>query len=129
MNHTIAGTRWRHWKEGRIYRVVGVALHSETREELVIYQRAGDEAGQMWARPLVEWHCEARPGIARFTPFIEGEPAPSPRCYRCGALATTRAWVTERMNAGRKKVQHACASCAGPDQTEVALGQSEVTDG
>lgn len=122
-------TRWRHWKEGRIYLVHGVALHSETREELVVYQRAGDEAGQLWARPLAEWHEEARPGVPRFVPFVEGEPAPPPRCYVCGVTATTRAWVKDRMTGQRKKVQHVCTSCAGPSETTAALGQSEVTDG
>lgn len=38
---------YRHFK-GSVYLVVGVALHSETKEPLVIYQGVDD---QMWARP------------------------------------------------------------------------------
>lgn len=40
---------YEHYK-GNQYRVLGVAHHSETHEELVIYQRVDD--GGLWARPL-----------------------------------------------------------------------------
>jgi hypothetical protein len=53
------GGRYKHYK-GNIYVVVGVAAHSETGEELVIYRQ--EESGSpMFARPLemfvqdVEW--------------------------------------------------------------------------
>jgi hypothetical protein len=39
-----------HYK-GKRYRVLGVARHSETEEELVVY-RALDGAGGLWVRPL-----------------------------------------------------------------------------
>jgi len=38
---------YRHFKGG-IYRVVGVARHSETEEELVVYE---SPAGDLWVRP------------------------------------------------------------------------------
>lgn len=38
---------YRHFK-GSIYRVVGVALHSETKEPLVVYHGVDD---QLWVRP------------------------------------------------------------------------------
>ena len=41
--------RYRHYK-GNLYDVVGLALHSETEEALVIYQPVG--GSQLWARPL-----------------------------------------------------------------------------
>ena len=44
---------YRHYK-GKMYRVLGVALHSETQEELVVYQAQYDsEFGTraLWVRP------------------------------------------------------------------------------
>lgn len=40
---------YRHYK-GRLYRVLGVARHSETEEELVVYQQLYGERG-LWVRP------------------------------------------------------------------------------
>ena len=42
--------RYRHYK-GKEYEVLGVALHEETHEELVVY-RALYGKKQLWARPL-----------------------------------------------------------------------------
>jgi len=42
--------RYRHFK-GNEYRVIGVATHTESEEELVGYQ-ALDANGCLWARPL-----------------------------------------------------------------------------
>ena len=41
--------RYRHYK-GKEYIVLGVARHSETEEELVVYQQDYGEMG-LWARP------------------------------------------------------------------------------
>ena len=42
--------RYRHYK-GNDYQVLGIARHSETEEELVVYRKLyGD--GSMWVRPL-----------------------------------------------------------------------------
>jgi hypothetical protein len=41
--------RYRHYK-GHEYTVIGVALHSETQEELVVYRQEYGEQG-LWARP------------------------------------------------------------------------------
>ena len=45
--------RYRHFK-GEDYQVLGVAVHSETGEELVVY-RALYGAGGLWVRPAAMW--------------------------------------------------------------------------
>ena len=39
--------KYRHYK-GRLYKVIGVPRHSETLEELVVYEH---DDGEMWVRP------------------------------------------------------------------------------
>ncbi len=43
---------YRHFK-GNIYEVIGIATHSETLENLVIYR---NEKGDIWARPIDMWN-------------------------------------------------------------------------
>ena len=43
--------KYRHYK-GNYYDVIGVARHSETNEELVVYRPQYGEKG-LWVRPLV----------------------------------------------------------------------------
>ena len=45
--------RYRHFK-GNEYRVLGVARHSETMEEMVVYQALYGERG-LWVRPASMW--------------------------------------------------------------------------
>jgi len=42
--------RYRHYK-GNDYQVIGIARHSETEEELVVYRKLYDD-GSLWVRPL-----------------------------------------------------------------------------
>ena len=44
------GGKYRHYK-GNLYEVVGVARHSETLEEMVVYRALYGEGG-LWVRPL-----------------------------------------------------------------------------
>jgi hypothetical protein len=46
---TIPPGRYRHFK-GKEYTVIGVALHSETQEELVVYRQEYGDHG-LWVRP------------------------------------------------------------------------------
>jgi hypothetical protein len=43
--------RYRHSKTGNAYEVLGVARHSETLEELVVYRALYGDGG-LWVRPL-----------------------------------------------------------------------------
>ncbi len=48
---------YEHYKGGR-YRLLWVALHSETQEPLAIYVSVGDGEGRVWARPAHMWSEE-----------------------------------------------------------------------
>ena len=64
--------RYRHFKGG-LYQVIGTALHSETREPMVVYRALYGEGG-LWVRPASMWieHVE-RDGYSgpRFVPEEE----------------------------------------------------------
>lgn len=45
--------RYRHFK-GNEYRVIGMARHSETLEDMVVYQALYGEQG-LWVRPAAMW--------------------------------------------------------------------------
>ena len=46
--------RYRHFK-GNEYEVIGVAKHSETLEEMVVYRALYGEGG-LWVRPAAMWN-------------------------------------------------------------------------
>ena len=48
--------RYRHYKGGE-YEIIGIAKHSDTMEELVVYRSLYGES-QVWARPLIEFMGE-----------------------------------------------------------------------
>lgn len=51
-NNALKLGKYRHYK-GKEYRVIGVAKHSETQEDLVIYEALYDnEVSKLWVRPL-----------------------------------------------------------------------------
>lgn len=61
--------RYRHFKGG-LYRVLTLALHTETQEQLVIYQSEQD--GAVYARPVamfMEWIEHQGQVVSRFTPL------------------------------------------------------------
>lgn len=42
---------YRHFKCGDLYQVVGLATHSETQQEMVIYKGLHDPENRTWVRP------------------------------------------------------------------------------
>ena len=73
MSYDIRPGRYRHFK-GKEYEVLGLARHSETEEELVVYRALYGERG-LWVRPASMWNDTVeRDGksFSRFT-YIEEE--------------------------------------------------------
>lgn len=71
MDREVRPGRYRHYK-GREYEVIGVARHSETEEEYVVYRCLyGDFS--LWVRPL-----------AMFTEEVVADGRCVPRFARCG---------------------------------------------
>lgn len=55
---------YRHYK-GKYYEVIGVAKHSETGEEVVVYRPLYGERG-LWVRPLAMFDETLSGGVKRF---------------------------------------------------------------
>lgn len=68
LQYPVRPGRYRHFK-GNEYQVLGVARHSETEEEMVVY-RALYGKGGLWVRPAAMWlETVTRDGVTqpRFT--------------------------------------------------------------
>lgn len=52
-NTTLTPGRWRHFKGGE-YQLLGLARHSETGEDMVVYRALYGEGG-LWVRPAAMW--------------------------------------------------------------------------
>ncbi len=52
----IVGGIYQHYKRLSLYQIVALALHSETKEEMVVYQSI-DKETEYWVRPLALF-CE-----------------------------------------------------------------------
>ena len=53
MQEIIVGRTYRHYK-GNIYKVTALAKHSETLEDMVVYQSVN--TGDVWVRPMKMWN-------------------------------------------------------------------------
>ena len=67
----IAPGRYRHFK-GNEYEVLGVAKHSETLEEMVVYRALYGERG-LWVRPAAMWNEIVERDGKRFQRFTRIE--------------------------------------------------------
>ena len=56
---------YRHYK-GNLYKVLGFAKHSETLEDMIVYQSL--KTGEIWVRPAFMWNETVdKNGTLRFT--------------------------------------------------------------
>ena len=64
LQYPVRPGRYRHFK-GNEYQVLGVARHSETEEEMVVYRALYGEGG-LWVRPAAMWlETVTRDGITQ----------------------------------------------------------------
>ena len=47
--------KYKHYKGG-LYEVIGIAKHSETLEDMVIYKPLYESIAEYWVRPAHMWH-------------------------------------------------------------------------
>lgn len=70
MKYDIALGRYRHYK-GKEYEVIGIARHSETLEEMVVYRALYGEH-DIWVRPAKMWNESVEVNgekVLRFSPI------------------------------------------------------------
>ena len=65
MQEIIIGKTYKHFK-GNMYKVVGLAKHSETLEDMIVYESLGNHT--LWVRPKSMWNeVVDDKGTLRFT--------------------------------------------------------------
>lgn len=65
MQEILIGKNYKHYK-GNLYKIIALAKHSETLEDMIIYQSVKDEA--TWVRPKSMWNDVVdKNGTMRFT--------------------------------------------------------------
>ena len=53
MQEITVGKRYRHYK-GNIYKIIALAKHSESVEDMIVYQ--SEKTGDIWVRPTKMWN-------------------------------------------------------------------------
>ena len=53
MQEITVGKRYRHYK-GNIYKIIALAKHSESVEDMIVYQ--SEKTGDIWVRPMKMWN-------------------------------------------------------------------------
>lgn len=65
MQEITVGKTYKHYK-GNLYKIIALAKHSETNEDMIIYQSIKN--GDIWIRPTVMWNETVdENGTLRFT--------------------------------------------------------------
>lgn len=66
MSEITIGKTYKHYK-GNVYKVIALAKHSETLEDMVVYQSV--KTNEIWVRPKKMWsEIVDNKGTLRFTP-------------------------------------------------------------
>lgn len=65
MQEILIGKTYRHFK-GNIYKIIAIAKHSESAEDMVVYESV--KTGEIWVRPQKMWNeIVDNNGTLRFT--------------------------------------------------------------
>ncbi len=64
MQEISIGKIYKHYK-GNIYKIIALGKHSETCEDMVVYQSTKD--GAVWIRPKSMWNDKINENTLRFT--------------------------------------------------------------
>ena len=64
MQEITTGKKYKHYK-GTVYKIIALARHSETQEEMVVYQSQTN--GDIWTRPKSMWNDRIDDKTLRFT--------------------------------------------------------------
>ena len=64
MQEISIGKIYKHYK-GNVYKIIAIAKHSETCEDMIVYQGVND--GKVWVRPKSMWNDEISENLLRFT--------------------------------------------------------------
>lgn len=65
MQEITVGKTYKHYK-GNVYRIIALGKHSETCEDMIVYQSV--EKGDVWIRPRKMWNEKVdEKGTLRFT--------------------------------------------------------------
>lgn len=65
MQEITVGKTYKHYK-GNLYKIIALAKHSETNEDMIVYQSIKN--GDIWVRPMVMWNETVdENGTLRFT--------------------------------------------------------------
>lgn len=65
MQEILVGKIYKHYK-GNLYKIIALAKHSETLEDMIVYQSV--KTGEIWVRPQSMWNeIVNNDGILRFT--------------------------------------------------------------
>ena len=66
MQEISIGKTYRHYK-GNVYKILALAKHSETCEDMIVYQNV--EKGDIWVRPKSMWNEEVTVGDKKVLRF------------------------------------------------------------